>query len=352
MAVRAQLLSGERPTDALDVIRRLGFLQVDLTSVVAESAELILWSRLGDSYEPGTLTRLAGDGAVIEVHGMLRPAEDIALFQADMAAWPGRAPRRQWMDDVADWVTANDGARREILAVLRSEGPLPARALPDSCEVPWRSSGWTHHKSVMKLLECMEGRGEVAVVSREGRERHWDLAERVHPGDPTVPGEEAHRILAERRLRALGIARPRAIEAWHETYDVRDVGEAARVEGVRGVWRVDPTLLHDAFAERAALLSPLDRLVFDRKRMGELFEFDYQLEMYKPAASRRWGYWALPVLWGDRLVGKVDATADRDAGTLDVDAVHEDGDWTRAVREDVHAEIDALAAWLGLERTR
>ena len=88
------------------------------------------------------------------------------------------------------------------------------------------------------------------------------------------------------------------------------------VEGLRGTWRVDPAYLEDldAFEGRTALLSPLDRLVFDRKRMEELFEFDYQLEMYKPAAKRRWGYWALPVLHGDALVGKVDATADRDAG--------------------------------------
>ena len=88
----------------------------------------------------------------------------------------------------------------------------------------------------------------------------------------------------------------------------------AVVEGVKGTWRVDPVWLDRPFTGRAALLSPLDRLVVDRKRMGELFEFDYQLEMYKPADKRRWGYWALPVLCGDRLVGKLDATADRRPG--------------------------------------
>ncbi len=86
------------------------------------------------------------------------------------------------------------------------------------------------------------------------------------------------------------------------------------VEGVNGTWRVDPSLLGQPFSGRAALLSPFDRLIHDRKRTVELFEFDYRLEMYKPAAKRRWRYFALPILYGDRLVGKLDATADRNAG--------------------------------------
>ena len=352
VAVRAQLLDDRRPTDALAVLRHLGFLQVDLTRVVAEHADLALWSRLGGAYSPEDLEELLGDGAVVEHHALLRPAEDIALLRADMDAWPGEPPLRQWQEDLADWVSANDGCRRDVLARLRSEGPTAARDLPDTCDVPWRSSGWTNNKNVMKLLECMEARGEVAVASREGRERRWDLAERIHPGDPAVPAEQAHRTLAGRRLRALGLARPRALEAWHEPYAVRDVGEPARVEGVRGLWRVDPTYLDDDVAGRTAVLSPLDRLVFDRRRMEELFAFDYQLEMYKPAATRQWGYWAMPVLDGDELVGKVDATADRDAGVLVVDAVHEDGDWSARRRARVDAEIAALGEWLGLDVVR
>ena len=354
VAVRAQLLAADRPTDVLDVVRHLGFLQVDLTRVVAQHADLALWTRLGGAYDPEDLEELVGDGALVELQALLRPSEDIALFRADMDAWPGEPPLREWQEDVRDWVAANDGCRREVLALLRSEGPTAARDIPDSCEVPWRSTGWTNDKNVMKLLECMEARGEVAVASREGRERRWDLASRIHPGDPAVPAEDAHRTLAARRLRALGIARPRALEAWDERYDVRDTGLPARIEGVRGRWRVEPGLLDDldAFEGRTAVLSPLDRLVFDRKRMTELFGFDYQLEMYKPAAARRWGYWAMPVLDGDELVGKVDATADREGGVLVVDAVHEDGDWSAARRRRVHAELDALGEWLGLEVVR
>jgi len=127
------------------------------------------------------------------------------------------------------------------------------------------------------------------------------------------------------------------------------VGEPAVVEGVRGEWRVDPEQLGRPFRGRAALLSPLDRLVYERKRMTEIFEFDYQLEMYKPVAKRRWGYWAMPILYGDRLVGKLDASADRKAGVLRVAAVHEDVAFTQAMTTAVHREIADLASWLELD---
>ena len=121
------------------------------------------------------------------------------------------------------------------------------------------------------------------------------------------------------------------------------------VEGVKGTWRVDPALLGQPFSGRAALLSPFDRLIHDRKRTVELFEFDYQLEMYKPAAKRRWGYFALPVLYGDRLVGKLDATADRKAGVLRVNAIHQDVPFDKAMTSAVEHEVKDLAHWLGLD---
>jgi uncharacterized protein YcaQ len=153
-------------------------------------------------------------------------------------------------------------------------------------------------------------------------------------------------------LRALGIARARAPESPSEPNDVGPAGEPATVDGVKGEWRVDPELLDQPFAGRTVLLSPLDRLVFDRKRMTELFEYDYQLEMYKPAAKRRWGYWAMPILHRDRLVGKLDATADRKAGVLRVDAIHEDTPFTKAMAAAVDREITDLAGWLGLSLLR
>ena len=175
-----------------------------------------------------------------------------------------------------------------------------------------------------------------------------DLAERIHPDDRSVPAAEARRIRDDRRLRALGIARPGATQQPGEPLHVGDAGEPAVIEDVRGRWRVDPEQLDRSFTGRAALLSPLDRLVFDRKRMTDLFEFDYQLEMFKPAAKRRWGYWALPILSGDRLIGKLDATADRKAGVLRVDAIHRDVPFTKATTAAVRHEIEDLATWLGL----
>ena len=133
-----------------------------------------------------------------------------------------------------------------------------------------------------------------------------------------------------------------------EPVHVGEAGEPAVVEGVKGEWRVDPTYLVDDFEGRTALLSPFDRLIHDRVRAEQLFDFEYTLEMYKPAAKRRWGYFALPVLHVDRLVGKVDATADRKASMLRVHAIHEDVRFTRTMTKAVQAELDDLASWLGL----
>jgi uncharacterized protein YcaQ len=200
------------------------------------------------------------------------------------------------------------------------------------------------------MLECLMMRGEVAIAGRFGRERLWDVAERVYPAGVVIPSlDEANRIKNERRLAALGIARQRTTAMPMEPADVGDAGEPAVVEGVKGEWRVDPAALGDEFEGRTALLSPFDRLIHDRARAQELFDFEYTLEMYKPAAARRWGYFALPILHGDRLVGKVDVAADRKASVLRVTAIHEDVKFTRTVTKAVQAELEDLASWLALE---
>lgn len=239
--------------------------------------------------------------------------------------------------------------RRDILDLLSSSGPLSSREIPDTCVVPWPSSGWTNNRNLTVMLEILMMRGEVAIAGRVGRERLWDLAERVYPANVDVRAiEEAERRKNERRLASLGIARPKAKKMPMEPVHVGEAGEPAVVEGVRGEWRVDPRYLVGDFAGRTALLSPLDRLVHDRVRAQELFDFEYALEIYKPAAKRRWGYFALPILHDDRLVGKVDATAERKASVLRVDAIHEDVRFTRTVTRAVQDELEDLASWLGL----
>jgi uncharacterized protein YcaQ len=354
IAIRAQLLDAQRPTDLLHVVEHLTFLQLDPTAAVAPSADLVAWTRLGDAYRPSDLTQaLEQDRTLYEVRAIIRPTADLGLHLAAMAAWPfadnGKRQVAVPGPGAAGWIEVNDAFRRDILELLRTSGPLLSRDIPDTSVVPWESTGWTGNRNVTQMLEFLSARGEIATTRRQGRQRVWDLAERVYPAADVVPLDEARRILAARRLRALGITRPQVIGIAGERRYEDVAGEPAEVEGTTGTWVVDPEAIGGEFEGRTALLSPFDRLVHDRVRAEELFDFEYYLEMYKPQGKRRWGYFALPVLHDDRLVGKVDALADRKAGVLRVHAIHEDVRFTRAVTKAVDAELDALAAWLGLD---
>jgi uncharacterized protein YcaQ len=351
IAVRAQLLEADRPPDLLRVVDRLTFLQLDPTAAVAPSADLVAWARLGSAYQPSLLQQaLEKDRTLFEhrylepetvpmgVVAMVRPMADLGLYLAEMADWSSGHPSR------VAWVTANDGFRRRVLDLLGSSGPLASRDIPDTAQVPWQSSGWTHDRNVSQMPEFLASRGEVAVAGRRGRQRLWDLAERVYPADMRlVPAEEAPKIRDEKRLRSLGVARPKVVGA---------AGTPAEVEGTSGLWRVDPKATADGFEGRTALLSPFDRLIHDHVRLLELFDFEYLLEMYKPKDKRRWGYFALPVLHHDALVGKVDAAAARKSSLLQVHAVHHDVRFTRDMTAAVRTELRALAEWLGLDDVR
>jgi uncharacterized protein len=343
IAVRAQLLDARRPTDLLAVVQQLTLLQIDPTAAIAPSADLVAWSRLGSAYRPAHLKQaLEQDRVLFERDALVRPMSDLGLYLAGAADHPSYERSRAWLRD-------NDSFRRDILRLLGSSGPLTSRDVPDTCVVPWASSGWTNSRNVTQMLEFLMMRAEVAIAGRVGRERLWDLAERVYPPDVDVPpADEAERRKNERRLASLGIARQKVRAMPLEPVDVGEAGEPAVVEGVKGEWRVDPTALGEGFEGRTALLSPFDRLVYDRVRAQELFDFEYTLEMYKPAAKRRWGYFALPVLHHDRLVGKIDAIADRKASVLRVNAIHEDVKFTRTMTKAVQAELEDLASWLAL----
>ncbi|MDE0546624.1 crosslink repair DNA glycosylase YcaQ family protein [Microbacterium sp. C7(2022)] len=347
IAVRAQQLDARRPGDVVEVVEQLTLLNIDPTAAVMPCEHHLLWSRIGEPYDTGMLTAAAErDRAVFEFEGAYRAMSDLPLFAAEMRAWPRYEKPR-------DWLAANPQFRQDILDRLAAEGELPTSHIADTAQVPWPSSGWTNNRNVTQMLEILLARGEVAIAGRDGRERRWDLAERVYPPDiPEIPLDEARTLRDERRLSSLGIARAKAVAVPIERTDVGRAGVTVSVESVSGRWQVDAAalaLLDEPFEPRTVLLSPFDRLVFDRARARELFEFDYLLEMYKPKSARKWGYFALPILHGDELIGKLDAAADRKAGVFRVAAIHEDRVFDDEVRAAVNSEIRDLATWLGLE---
>jgi uncharacterized protein YcaQ len=348
IAVRAQLLDGYWAESLVATVDHLTLLQIDPTAAIAPNVDLVSWSRLGAGYDHSDLRfALEEERSLVEHSSYVRPMDDIGLVLA--------TAEDRMHSSALGWLDANAGFRADVIGLLAAEGPLTAAEVPDTSQVPWRSSGWTNDKNVDRMLELLCRAGDVAISGRRGKLRAWDVAERVYPPDLEVPSyDEGRALLDARRLTSLGIARPTS-KVQGEEIGAAGLGEPVVVDGIDGEWRVDADALaaiDEPFEPRTALLSPYDRLVYDRDRALALFDFEYVLEMYKPAAKRRWGYFALPILHGDRLVGKFDAKADKKAGVLRVFAVHEDFPWEPEIGDAVDAEIEALAAWLGVEVVR
>jgi hypothetical protein len=350
IAVRAQLLDAEQPASLVAMVDQLTLVQIDPTTAIVRSADLVAWSRLGDAYDPSDLVfALETERSLTEHVTFIRTMDDIGIHLAVADEW--------LHPSTVAWIEANPRYRARVLDRLRDEGPITAAALPNDPEVPYASTGWNDDKNANRMLEVLCLRGEVAVAGRQGRSRVWDLAERVYPADLCRPEPgEARRLRDERRLAALGISRAKPLRSPGEPSPIGDLGVTVEVDGVPGTWQVDADALAASetvpFEGRCAFLSPFDRLVYDRDRALDLFDFEYVLEMYKPAAQRRWGYFALPIVHGDRLVGKLDAKADRKAGVLRVNAIHEDFPWEPETGDAVEAELGALGDWLGLEVVR
>jgi uncharacterized protein len=343
IAVRAQLLYADRPGDVIEVAEQLGAIKIDPTATIAPAEHSILWSRIGLGYEPVQLSKnVERDRLLFEFDGSFRPMSLLPLMMPGMRRWPQRASSRQWLE-------ANDRFRTEVLARLRTEGPLLAADIPDTAEVARDTSdGWYGASQVVHMLDSLLRQGEIAVVGRKGRHRWWDLAERVYPQNlPEFELEEAERMLAERRLQAAGIAKQNS--PWTP---VGEVGEAAVIEGSPRKYRVDPRAL-DALQDdpggRVAFLNPYDGLLFDRPRLKEVFEFEYVLEQFKPKPQRKYGFFAHPILMGDRFIGMLDAEVDRDREVLTVNAVHELLPFDADEDDMVRAEIAGLGEWLGME---
>ncbi|GEK81228.1 DNA glycosylase AlkZ-like family protein [Agrococcus baldri] len=348
IAVRAQWLEADslerEAGDLPEVVEQLTLLPLNPTDIVAPSAEQIAHTRIPSLVHDDVRRAVEVEQTLFEHLGPHRhPMEAWAIGLRAMTDLPwlvaiGRDPS-SIHSSASEWLDANGGFHARVLMQLREEGPLPQADIDDAADVPFRSSGWNTDRNVAMMLELLQIRGEVVVAERHGTARVWDLAARVLPPVEPARLDDAWRTWRERWLRSCGISR-----ATH----LGDVGEPVRVEGVRGEWRLDPGATAEGFAGRVALLSPLDRLLADRKRMVQLWGFEYALEQYTPAAKRRWGAFALPILDGDRLVGKVDAKSDRDAGALRVHRIHWDVEPDARLLRAADDEIARLAAFLSL----
>jgi uncharacterized protein YcaQ len=317
IAVRAQLLDGSA-RGMLDTVRRLGFLQMDPISAVARPQELVLFSRLGP-FDASELDRLLWEERkLFEYDAFIYPVEDLPLQRARMARRRrgGKLKRDEW---TREFLRENARLRRYILREVERNGPLLSRDLKEDVPAPVERHAWWGRGALRLMLDMLAGRGQIAVAGRVGTHRLWDLPERVWPETETLPWREAERELAERRRRRLG--------AWLE----------------RGEWVAHPDAEDGSVPDRVTVLSPFDGLVKDRDRAEALWDFRYRLEMYVPRAKREYGYYVLPLLVGDRIVGRVEPRLDRKTGTLKVL-----GDWGDTSRLD--EALDELATFLGATR--
>jgi uncharacterized protein len=316
VAVRAQLLDGSA-RGVLDTVRQLGFLQLDPIATVAPPQHLVLWSRLG-AFDTAELDRLLWEERkLVEFDAFVYPVESLPLLRARMRR-NRRATtlkRDRWR---REFLKQNPAFRRYVLHELERRGPLLSRELEDRSGQGLEHR-WYGNRYVGLMLQTLHVHGEIAVVGRRGGQRLWDLAARWYPETETVPLREAERQFEAQRFRAVGV----------------------RLE--KGEWHAHPDVSDAPVDDRVTLLSPFDRLVHDRDRAEALFDFRYRLEMYVPPVKREYGYYVLPILVGDRLVGRVEPRLDRKAGKLEVI-----GAWGDTSRLD--EALENLAAFLGAER--
>jgi uncharacterized protein YcaQ len=314
IAVRAQLLDGSA-TDVLSTVRRLGFLQLDPISSVAPPQHLVLWSRLGERYDRTELDRLLWEERqLVEWNAFLWPVEDLPLLRARMRRRDRPLDRR-----LIAFLKENASYRRYVLRELERRGPLLSREIEDHRAHTREAHRWWGERKMGLMLGVLNARGQVAVVGRRGKQRLWDLAERWYPGTERVPWPEAKRAFEEKQFRALGVRLQKGKLVAHPDADDRPIPKG-----------------------RTTFLSPFDRLVHDRDRALALWDFFYRLEMYVPKAKREYGYYVLPILAGDRLVGRIEPVHDRKAGTLRVL-----GTWWEGKPRPVGKPLASLARWLG-----
>jgi uncharacterized protein YcaQ len=320
IAVRAQLLDGSA-TDVLSTIRHLGFLQIDPISTVAPPQYLVLWSRLG-TFDRAELDRLLWkERKLFEWNAFIWPIEDLPLIRARMRERWGHHKWERW---AKEFLKEQAGLRRYVLRELEQRGPMLSRDLEHhAARAEERTTWWGTRAQLTWMLELLHRRGRIAVAGRQAGQRLWDLAERCYPETETVPMAEARRLLEEKRFRALGV----------------------RLEKGRLV--AHPDAIDGPVGNRITFLSPFDRLVHDRNRAEALWDFLYRLEMYVPKPKREYGYYVLPILRGDRIIGRIEPVFDRKAGVLRVEGVFAEPGAPASAGPGIARATRKLARWLG-----
>jgi uncharacterized protein YcaQ len=317
IAVRSQGLDGSA-RGVLETVRRLGFLQLDPISVVAPPQHLVLWSRLGP-FDTEELDRLLWhERKLVEWDAFLYPIEELPLLKAFMR----RRDRPLDLRLIA-YLKEHAAFRRYVLKELRERGPLLSREIEDAPGHRREGHRWWGARKMGLMLEILAARGQVAVVGRNGKQRVWDLAERWYPETETLPLPKARRLYEEKRFRALGVKLD------------------------RGRLLAHPDAEDDPVPARTTFISPFDRLVHDRDRAEALWGFRYRLEMYVPAAKREYGYYVLPILRGDRLVGRIEPVFDRRVKVLRLKGL-----WWQQGEKPVELDepLASLAEFVGAER--
>ena len=343
------------------VIRDLGLLQIDSVNVLVPAHYQVLFSRLGP-YDRATADKViykSGQFTEQWAHvASIVPVETWPLLKHRMEAHSGRAwGHGEFQDQFPEYLGW-------VLEEVRRRGPLCGEHLDPPDGAPRRLEGSWYSNVGRAMLEAHFARGVVAVTNRLSNfAREFDLAERVIPAEcltRSVPKDDAQREMIRQAAAAYGIAtaadladyfRMRPQEARARIAELVSAGELERVQ-VEG-WKDAAYLSRDARCPKAmeasALLSPFDPVVWFRPRAERLFDFHYRIEIYTPEAKRKFGYYVLPFLDGERIVGRVDLKADRAAGRLLVLAAHkEDGPpgFERRLLEELHA----MARWLGLAK--
>jgi hypothetical protein len=288
---------------------------MDPITVVATPQELVLWSRLG-AHDRTELDRLLWkERKLIEWDAFVYPMEDLPILKARM-----RRLDRPMDRQVVAWLKERASFRRYVLKELERRGPLLSREIEDHVEQKREEHRWWGARKMGLMLSLLNMRGEVAVVGRRGKQRVWDLAERWYPQVETLPLRDALEMIEERKFRSLG------------------------VKYFRGTFTVHPDADDSPVPLRTTFLSPFDRLVHDRARAEALWDFYYRLEMYVPAVKREYGYYVIPILRGDKIVGRIEPVHDKKAGVLHVRGVW----WEQGVKPvSLRKPLQELARFLG-----